>query len=306
MSDKYLHYITYSRLNYKALSKGNGIKRVIRPKDRFQKYSEDNYECVFCKSNEINDLRIDHIIPVAKMGINHIDNYMTLCKKCNLLKSDKGLEYLLTKKKELMNRNLVDLVVNHPIFEGSVRQCQETEMVSANDLCSAGNKWRVLNSKTIITLQTWLNTSTTQEFINELKINYGEVIKTRRGSNGGTWLHPYLAIDLALYVNPVIKIEAYEWLYKHLIEKNKYNETSYKKMCGAIWDRTSRKTSFAKDIAKLAVYIQKQCGVEDWQTATEEQLRLRDRIHENIALLVEVMNNINEAIRLGVEKALKQ
>lgn len=41
-----------------------------------------------------------------------------------------------------------------------------------------------------------------------------------------------------------------------------------------------------------------ECGVSDWNNATQEQLKLRDRIHENIALLADVLNNNKEAIRL--------
>ncbi|HQC67463.1 MAG: hypothetical protein GX467_12140 [Rikenellaceae bacterium] len=38
-------------------------------------------------------------------------------------------------------------------------------------------------------------------------------------------------------------------------------------------------------------------------SATEEQLRLRDKIHDNIALLAQVMNNLKEAIRIGIHQA---
>ena len=51
-------------------------------------------------------------------------------------------------------------------------------------------------------------------------------------------------------------------------------------MCGAIFDRTSSKSTFPRDIAKLAEHIKNQCEVKDWQTATESQLRLRDKMHE--------------------------
>lgn len=50
-------------------------------------------------------------------------------------------------------------------------------------------------------------------------------------------------------------------------------------------------------------YITLLCTQHQHGSIPENQLRLRDRIHENIAPLVEVMNNINEAIRIGILKA---
>jgi hypothetical protein len=189
------------------------------------------------------------------------------------------------------------------LFDGEVRQNSKDSMISANDLCLVGNKYRVLNGLKPMTLQTWVNSQSTQEFISELEKMFGVVSKTKRGADGGTWLHPYLAIDLALHISPKFKIEVYGWLYDELLKYRNFSGDSYKKMCGAIFDRTSSKSTFPKDIQKLAEYIKKECNVKDWQHATEQQLKLRDKIHENIALLVEVMNNINQAIRIGIMKA---
>jgi len=51
--------------------------------------------------------------------------------------------------------------------------------------------------------------------------------------------------------------------------------------------------------------IKKECNVTDWQHASEAQLLKRDKIHNNIALLANVMNNNREAIRLGILEANK-
>jgi hypothetical protein len=195
------------------------------------------------------------------------------------------------------------VLMRRKLFDGEVKQNSKDNTINANDLVMVGNKWRILNSLKPLTLQTWLNTQSTQEFIEELKKTFDCVIKTKRGANGGTWLHPYLAIDLALHISPKFKVEVYGWLYDELLKYRNFSGDSYKKMAGALWDRTSSKSTFPKDIAKLARHIQNECAVKDWQTATEQQLRLRDRIHENIALLCEVMNNLNQAVRLGILKA---
>ena len=42
-------------------------------------------------------------------------------------------------------------------------------------------------------------------------------------------------------------------------------------------------------------------GVKDWQEAEEKQLKKRDKIHESISLLCDILP-IDEAVRIGIEK----
>ena len=67
--------------------------RFIKLSDRFNIFKRDNYKCVIC-GNGAKDgvkLEIDHIVPISKGGLNHIDNYQTLCSDCNRGKSDKSI-----------------------------------------------------------------------------------------------------------------------------------------------------------------------------------------------------------------------
>ena len=194
----------------------------------------------------------------------------------------------------LMVRNLLG---------SSIRQNSQTGMLCVNDLVTAANKFRIMNDLPQFNLSSWLSTMSTKEFISSLESQFGKVIETKRGNKGTTFYHPFLFIDLALAIDPKLKVEVYSWLYDELLKYRNFSGDSYKKMCGAIWERTQSKSTFPRDISKLADLIRIECDVKDWQNATEEQLRLRDRIHENISLLVEVMNNINQAIRLGIQKA---
>ncbi|NTV45830.1 MAG: HNH endonuclease [Chlorobiales bacterium] len=54
--------------------------------------ARDNWKCRSCgrsaKENGIT-LEVDHIIPRSKGGTNDISNLQTLCKKCNIGKSNK-------------------------------------------------------------------------------------------------------------------------------------------------------------------------------------------------------------------------
>jgi len=54
-------------------------------------FSRDNYSCLKCESRE--RLSIDHIMPICRGGKNEIENYQTLCVKCNSEKNSKHIDY---------------------------------------------------------------------------------------------------------------------------------------------------------------------------------------------------------------------
>jgi hypothetical protein len=190
------------------------------------------------------------------------------------------------------------------LFDSDVRQLSDNSFISANDMIIAGNRWRAINRMPSFDFQTWKNRTSTKEFISELEKEFGQVQITKRGANGGSWLHPYLAIDLALAISPKLKIDVYKWLYDELLKYRNDSGDSYKKMAGALYANASNKSNFHRGMSLTARYIKNACNVKDWQEATEDQLKLRDRIHENIALLCDVLKDNNQAIRIGINKAL--
>lgn len=197
-----------------------------------------------------------------------------------------------------------EVLMKRQIFDGEIKQKSQSGFFSATDLVKYGNRWRVGNHLPSFNFSSWLNTTSTKEFISELERVHGDkVCIMGRGKGHDTWVHPYLFIDLALAISPKLKVEVYSWLYDELLKYRNFSGDSYKKMCGALFVATKSPSTFTRDIMKLAEIIKLECGVKNWQAASEDQLRLRDRIHENIALLTEVMSNTKEAIRLAIYKA---
>ena len=195
-----------------------------------------------------------------------------------------------------------EVVMKRKLFGQEISQKSKSEFFSATDLVRAGNKWRINNDYPLFNLNEWLRTKQVKEFIKSLETKYGKVKISAKSKNSHTWVHPYLFIDLALALNPNLKIEVYSWLFDHLIQYRNDSGDSYKKMCGALFINHTNKSTFVKYISDTANKIKKYCKVDDWQKATEIQLKLRDKIHENIALLCDVLRNNDQAVKLGIIK----
>lgn len=188
------------------------------------------------------------------------------------------------------------------LLGGTVSQNSKTEMLSATDLAKVGNKWRIMNDKDQFSMKSWLANKSTKEFIEELEEKYGKgnVKKSARGKGTHTWFHPLLFIDMALAISPKLKIETYEWMFDNLIKFRNEGGDSYKMMCGSLYVRSSNKTNYPKYISDVANKIKLACHVSDWQTATMKQLETRKKLHNDIALLADVLNNNDQAVRLAI------
>jgi hypothetical protein len=197
---------------------------------------------------------------------------------------------------------LTEVMMQRELFGGQISQSSKNGFFSATDLLKLGNKWRIINDLPSFDFNSWLSNKSTKEFIETLKNKYGEVKVNSKGKNSHTMVHPLLFIDIALAISPQLKVEVYEWLYDNLILFRNDSGDSYKEMCNALYGLYPNKREFPFYIANVAENIKKQINVENWQTATEEQLKLRDKIHNAIKLLCNVLRNPNEAVRLGLHE----
>jgi len=93
-----------------GLSRTKEYRKIYQQKRRFLEYGSDgsysfkeweilkvttNYRCVNCGEQEPDiKLTVDHIIPLSKQGINIIKNIQPLCRKCNLIKGGKIIDFM--------------------------------------------------------------------------------------------------------------------------------------------------------------------------------------------------------------------
>ncbi len=195
-----------------------------------------------------------------------------------------------------------EVIMKRELFGEQISQKSKSEFFSATDLVRAGNKWRILNNLPPFDLTQFFTTKGFKEFEKDLKSKYGEVRQSGRGRGYHTWVHPLLFIDIALALNPRLKIEVYEWLFDNLIKYRNDSGDSYKKMCGVLYNKYSNKSKFHEYISSVSDQIKLACNVDNWEAATQDQLNKRDKIQDNICLLCSVFNNCENAVRIALLK----
>ena len=149
----------------------------------------------------------------------------------------------------------------------------------------------------------WLQTKQVKDFIAELEKEFGTILISGKGRGHQTWVHPFLFIKMALAMNPVLEVKVYKWIYDELIKYRNESGDSYKKMAGSLYINLSNKSEFRETLIDYANIIKRECDVSDWQTATEEQLKLRDKIHDNVSMLADIIREKKNLIEIAIKKA---
>ena len=84
----------------------NGGNVTLQPQPNCEKnravlYGEQGGFCNGCAVHfKPEDLTVDHVIPTARGGPDHLENLQLLCRSCNSLKGDRGQDWLLAKLNE--------------------------------------------------------------------------------------------------------------------------------------------------------------------------------------------------------------
>jgi len=198
-----------------------------------------------------------------------------------------------------------EVIMKRKLFGKEISQKSKSEYFSATDLVRAGNIWRASNGLSLFDMKSWFQQVGTKDFILELENHYGKVKISGRGRGNHTWVHPLLFIDMALAISPKLKIEVYQWIYDSLLKYRNESGDSYKAMSGALFHHESNKDLFRRRIMLIASKIKEICKVRDWQKATEQQLKLREKIQYNITIIANVLRNNDKAVEYGIREAMK-
>jgi hypothetical protein len=207
------------------------------------------------------------------------------------------------KTKVIMERNLLGM---------NVRQDSKTQMFSANDMLKIGNAHRKQSDLSIKQMGSFFDLDSTRELINAIcledNISADEVKLSKRGKNGGTWVHPILFVDMAMWYSPALKVRIIGWVIDGLLSARNESGDSFKNMCSILNREFPKEFNNPLAYSQVANQIANACKVgtqkDKWQKASESQLKLRDKIQENICLIADMSPNIGTCINKSISKAL--
>jgi len=183
-----------------------------------------------------------------------------------------------------------------------VLQRTEDGMFNANELAK-----QYFNSKGITRgreVSEFLKLDKTIEFINALHIeindNTTKIVLSKRGKNGGTWMHPYLFIDFAMWINPTFKVKVIKFVYDELIKSRHEAGDTYPLLTSSIVKLNGH--NFREVAIALQWIAYGKAGKNQRQTATESQLKILSDIQTKLAFAIDMgyitsFHDLMEAMR---------
>lgn len=117
--------------------------------------------------------------------------------------------------------------------------------------------------------------------------------KANKGANAGTWMHPLLFIDFAMWLNPTFKVKVLRFVYDQLIQYRNDAGDSYKEMTSAIC-KIVPKGEQAKAIKDIAI-----ANNHIIYGTHEKEIRNKQAEESKIKQLDELQNDITKLITDG-------
>jgi hypothetical protein len=205
-----------------------------------------------------------------------------------------------------------EVIMKRDFFGSVIQQRSHSELFCANDIMLIGNGYRAKKGLPAKVLAAYFDLQETRELIEQIKWEFNlepESIKTvTKGRSGGTWIHPLLFVDLAMWINPEFKVKVLKWVLDGLMELRDNSGDSFKAMNSAIKENFPEQAT-ADFYIKIAGVISRACGVyhlgsDKWQLATKEQIEMRDRIQNRIVMYADVVDNVVDCVNKAVAKEL--
>lgn len=115
-------------------------------------------------------------------------------------------------------------------------------------------------------------------------------LKSRGKYNGGTWMHPLLFIDFAMWINPAFKYDVLKFVYDQLIQYRIEAGDTYREMAAGIASISKKQeithniTSIAKAI-NIIVYGKHQREIRN-KEAEEQSMRDLVKLQIKVAELI--------------------
>ena len=161
-------------------------------------------------------------------------------------------------------------------------------MFNATSLLSQWNKKRGLSRGKEV--NDFLKIDKTKEFIAEVELrenhNTNKIVLSKKGKNGGTWLHPLVFIDFAMWLNPSFKYDVLKFVYDELIKQRHDAGDNYISLSA------SGQKLKGYDYREVAIALQwivfGKKGKELRQSATQDQLKELNDLQTKLSFAIDM------------------
>ena len=129
-----------------------------------------------------------------------------------------------------------NVIMTRPLGKFEVYQRTRDGMFNATSLLAQWNKAKNSNKR----IQDFFENQNTKDFIEalmeeeNLKVPNLAYLKTRGKYNGGTWMHPYLFVKFAMWLNPRFEVKVVKFVYDQLIEYRHHAGDNYNVLARSI------------------------------------------------------------------------
>jgi len=175
------------------------------------------------------------------------------------------------------------VIIKRDLNGVSVRQDSKTSFFNANDLLELYNATNPDRQKR---LDKYLENKETHELMDAIleemhnTTNSGDyengVIRTKKGKNGGTWMHPYLMMDFGMWLSPQFKVTVLRWFYDNVVLFRNECGSEYKLVTDALFEKDPKTPPFlySREANMLNTLVFGCARKNQRNKATEDQLAL--------------------------------
>jgi len=188
------------------------------------------------------------------------------------------------KTNQILTRQMGEFIVHQRTKDG---------MFNATDLLGQWNNHSGQQKQ----MSHFLENNSTKEFIQTIEDEQdfkerNSVLSKTRGKQGGTWMHPFLFIDFAMWLNPRFKYQVIKFVYDELIKYRHEAGDAYRQMTSSLKKIVppDQLTKSIQEIAKAINYIVYDShapGIRNHR-AEEEKARELAEIERDIAKFIDL------------------
>lgn len=195
-------------------------------------------------------------------------------------------------------------IMVRPMGEFNVTQRTKDGFFNATSLLKQWNKFKGMKKE----VNDYFDLSSTKEFISTImeRENYDtgnypyHKSRANKGENAGTWMHPLLFIDYAMWINPSFKYDVLKFVYDEMIKFRNLSGDAYPTMCKAVKSILPEEIfrEKVKDLARSLNII----------VYGKHESEMRNKIADESKLkeLYELEMNIAQWINIGIVKNYQQ